>query len=251
LPPAPCASDLTSTLLTEFRAYSPAADRAPMYTVAVAHVIDAIGPQFTGCPASSVTGMGNFMVVSLKRTQGNPFEVVITFGGQATLIDPTAITPLSAVLADPTLIGVSGMWANASLADAGNRRAFLYVLSYENGSDRLMLRTAPQPSFEVLPAPVSDLASEFGSGRGYLEVQKEGATTYLVKAFDLVGNQVGQETIVVDGDGNATASGYEPAYPASTSPQLPGLLDKYPNGSEYMANGDSLCKAAPTSCSFG
>jgi hypothetical protein len=243
----PCDSDLDASLLSEFEEIGESSVTAPRYAAVTQKVIDNVGPTITGCPQKLPTITDNFIAVPLTLPDGKGgFEVVVTQGGKATLIDPGAIASLNPQLSNPTLLSVDGMYANSSLTDATDRRAFLYVLGYENGTSRLLLRTAPQNSFLLLPTSVTDIASAFATEeKGYLTIRKQGDT------FAATVNNSADGTDTTDlityfpiaGDATDKAPGVVGvAYEDSVSPDIQSLLSTgYPYASNYMANATDLC----------
>jgi len=241
-PTSKCVSGVYGSLLSEFETIDSSIHDASRNAAAVATVLTNVGTNLTGCPDGTIRRSGNFVVVGLNLPGAAPFEVVVTDGGVATLIDPDAISGLASEISDPTLLGISGMWANASLTNTVNRRSFVYLLNYENGTTRLLVRTAPQQQFLLIPASVTDLATMLAPGQGYLTVNAVSALSYHVTVTGASGDIIKSDDITIHLPKlYATDTSGGKAYLASTSPEIESLLQVYAFGSNYMAYATQIC----------
>jgi hypothetical protein len=201
-------------------------------------VISEAGFANTGCPPNRTKTVGGFIVLELVRSTAS-FAVVIAPDGRATLIDPRAVSLIETALSTGAVDSVSGMYANAPVTHAEERRAFLYVLGMNDGTCGAMVRTEPQETFLALPSSVTRLVTDHAAGEGYVLVRGVPDVTseiYEVWTIDRGGSLVDRTYVSVDPEtGTAHDSEGNVAGRAAGCGRMREFLRAYPDGEQFMS----------------
>jgi hypothetical protein len=169
---------------------------------AAASAIEAQGLDITGCPGAKPITVGNFTVVPLQSRGPRPSYVALDRRGIATVVEPALFPVLGepdasaaggfrGALASPDLITIDGPYANAArpteatpLEERDDRKAFIVVLNYRNGSCGAAVRTEPQKQYIRLEPGVTNVVASFATARGFVLVTPT-AAGYTVQAYDV------------------------------------------------------------------